>query len=58
VGRQDGKLPLAFFSYIAGGFGKSIDGQISNIVSETGIHGSAVTVSGIIGLVERHSITA
>ena len=54
----DGKMSLAFFSYIAGGFGKSIDGQIANIVRETGVHGSAVTVSGIIGMVERHSDVA
>ncbi|MCL2107963.1 MAG: hypothetical protein FWH20_01270 [Oscillospiraceae bacterium] len=54
----DGKMPLAFFSYIAGGFSKSIDGQIANIVKETGVHGSAVTVSGIIGMVEKHSVKA
>jgi hypothetical protein len=51
----DGKLPLAFFSYIAGGFGKNIDSQIADIARETGVHGSAVSVSNIIGLVERHS---
>jgi hypothetical protein len=51
----DGKLPLAFFSYIAGGFGKNIDSQIVDIARETGVHGSAVSVSNIIGLVERHT---
>ncbi|MDR2905855.1 MAG: hypothetical protein LBU73_07875 [Helicobacteraceae bacterium] len=53
----DGKLPLAFFSYIAGGFGKNIDSQIKNIVAETGVHGSAVTVSAIISMVEQHNVT-
>lgn len=46
------EYPLAFFSYIAGGFGRSIDDQIRSIVEETGVHGSAVSVSNIIKLVE------
>lgn len=46
--------PLAFFSYIAGGFGKSINAQIHSIVDETGIHGSAISVSNIIKLVELY----
>jgi len=50
----DGKKPLAFFSYIAGGFGKSIDAQIADIVRETNIHGSAVSVSNVINLVEQY----
>lgn len=45
--------PLSFFSYIAGGFGKNIDGQLKKIISETGIHGSAATVSHIIQMVEK-----
>ena len=47
------ELPLAFFSYIAGGFGSNIDSQIQKIVRETSVHGSAVSVSNIIKLVER-----
>lgn len=46
--------PLEFFSYIAGGFGINIDGQIRRIVDETGVHGSAITVSRVIQMVEKH----
>ena len=46
--------PLAFFSYIAGGFGTNINGQLKRIIDETGIHGSAVAVSYIIQMVEKH----
>ncbi len=45
--------PLAFFSYIAGGFGKHIDSQLNAITSETGISGSAMVVSNIINMIER-----
>ncbi|WP_026881459.1 restriction endonuclease FokI C-terminal domain-containing protein [Clostridium akagii] len=47
--------PLAFFSYIAGGFGKNINSQIKGIVSETTIHGSAMSVSNMIRLVENYT---
>jgi hypothetical protein len=47
------KLPLAFFSYIAGGFGNNIDSQIERIVQETSVHGSAITASNIIKMVEK-----
>lgn len=49
----NGVLPLAFFTYIAGGFGKNIDTQIRDIVEETSVHGSAVSVSNVISLVEQ-----
>lgn len=52
----DGKLPLAFFSYIAGGFGRNIDAQIADITHETSIAGSAISVSNMISLVEQNSI--
>ena len=45
--------PLAFFSYIAGGFGTNINTQLAKIIAETGVHGSAVTVSHIIQMVEK-----
>lgn len=48
------KYPLEFFSYIAGGFSKSIDGQIKSIVDETGVNGSAVSVSNMIKFVENY----
>lgn len=47
--------PLAFFSYIAGGFGNNIDGQIRSIVDATGVNGSAMTVTNVIKMVERHN---
>ena len=46
-------LPLAFFAYIAGGFGSSIDSQLGQITRATSVHGSAVTVSNIIKMVEK-----
>ena len=45
-------FPMAFFSYIAGGFGSNIDRQIGSIVSESGVHGSAVSVSNVITMAE------
>lgn len=50
----EGTYPLAFFSYISGGFGKSIGGQIQSITDETGIRGSAVNVNTVIELVKRY----
>jgi hypothetical protein len=52
-----GPLSLAFFSYIAGGFGKNINAQIQEIVSETSVCGSAVNVSNVIALVETYNDT-
>lgn len=46
------RQPLAFFNYIAGGFGNSIDNSIRNIADETGVNGSAITVSNMIKFVE------
>jgi len=51
----DGTHPLAFFTYIAGGFGKNIDAQFRDIFDETDVCGSAFSVSNIIALVERNS---
>ena len=39
--------PLAFFTYIAGGFGKNIDTQIKGIADATGVNGSAMSVSNM-----------
>ena len=44
--------PLAYFSYIASGFGSNIDKQLNNIVSATGVNGSAMSVSNMIKMVE------
>ncbi len=48
-------LPLAFFSYIAGGFGANFDGQVKDIVNATGVNGSGISVSNMIKLVECYS---
>lgn len=48
------EYPLEFFSYIAGGFGNNINSQIQGIANETGINGSAVSVSNLIKLVENY----
>ncbi|MEL5898703.1 restriction endonuclease FokI C-terminal domain-containing protein [Clostridium sporogenes] len=53
--KQGQKHPLAFFSYIAGGFGKNIDNQIKEIVDETKINGSAISVTNVIKLVEYYN---
>lgn len=48
---------LAFFSYIAGGFGSNINTQLMRIINETGVHGSAVAVSNVIHMVEKQQNT-
>mgnify|MGYP001049507790 CR=1 FL=1 len=50
----NGDLPLAFFTYIAGGFGSRINSQIKGIVDETGIHGSVINVHNMIELVQKY----
>ncbi len=47
--------PAGFFSYIAGGFGKTIDKQIKDEVNESGIHGSGINVSNFIKMIENQS---
>lgn len=49
---SDSLFPMAFFSYIAGGFGSNINKQLQQIYAETSVPGSAVSVSNIIRLVE------
>ncbi len=48
------KMPIGFFSYIAGGFGKGIDKQIQDEVRESGVHGSGITVTNFIKMIENH----
>lgn len=52
----EGEEKLAFFTYIAGGFGKNIDSQIRKIVDETDVHGSAIDVHNVISMVERNNV--
>jgi len=47
--------PLAFFSYISGGFGSNIDSQIKSISDETQVNGSAMSVTNMIRMVEKHA---
>lgn len=47
------QYPIGFFSYIAGGFGANIDKQIQDEVRESGVHGSGITVSVFIKMVEN-----
>lgn len=55
VERYSGRnAPMAFFTYIAGGFGNSIDSQIRAIAQESGVPGSAVSVANIIKMVEKN----
>lgn len=49
----DSQNPLAFFSYIAGGFGPNINAQLARIITETGVRGSAITVSTLIQMIEK-----
>lgn len=51
---SDSSAPLAFFTYIAGGFGSNINPQLQKIVDATKINGSAMTVNNMISLVEKY----
>lgn len=48
------ELPLAFFSYIGGSFGSSINSQIMQIVSDTGVNGSAMPVDILISIAQDY----
>lgn len=48
------KVPLAFFAYIAGGFGSNIDSQLKSISDEASVKGSAITVARFIDLIKIH----
>ena len=49
------EYPLAFFSYIAGSFGSNINSQISTIIRDTGISGSAMPVDIFINLAQDYA---
>jgi hypothetical protein len=49
-----GNQPLAFFSYIAGGFGRNIEAQLQQITKATKVSGSAMNVSSMIELVKTY----
>jgi hypothetical protein len=50
---SDSPYPLAFFTYIAGGFGKTFGPQLQKIQEATGINGSGINVSNMIKLIEQ-----
>ncbi len=55
IGRySEYNLPIAFFSYIAGGFISTIDRQIAAIAKDAKVHGSAITVAAFIKMTETH----
>lgn len=47
-------VPLAFFSYIAGGFNLHIEDRLSQIARETKINGSAMPIATFIRMIESH----
>ena len=49
------KLPLAFFTYIAGSFGTNINSQLSTIIHDTGVSGSAMPVDLFINLAQDYA---
>ena len=49
------KLPLAFFTYIAGSFGSNINRQLAAITGDTGISGSAMPVDLLINLAQDYA---
>lgn len=52
---SDSTYPIGYFAYIAGGFAKPIDKQIQAEVDESGVHGSCITVSNFIKMVENQT---
>ena len=48
--------PMAFFTYIAGGFGTNIDNQLFQIYAKTGVAGSAISVVNVIKMVENQEV--
>lgn len=51
---SESKTPLAFFTYIAGGFGSTINSQLKSISDESSVNGSAITVARFIDLIKLH----
>ncbi|MCR5289762.1 MAG: hypothetical protein K6E51_07210, partial [Treponema sp.] len=51
---SESKTPLAFFTYIAGGFGTTINSQLKSISDESSVNGSAITVARFIDLIKIH----
>ncbi len=54
---SDSEFPLAFFTYIAGGFCSNINSKIKIISDESSVNGSAITVLRFIELIKQHRDT-
>ena len=54
---SEGAPSLAFFSYIAGGFGPRIDEELRKITDETFIPGSAMKVDNMIELIQTYGMS-
>ncbi len=52
---SDSQYPIGFFTYIAGGFAPTINKQIISEVNESNVHGSGITVTTFIKLIERNT---
>jgi hypothetical protein len=50
----DDNLDLAFFSYVAGGFGSTIDKGIKQIASDTQVSGFGITARELIKMLREH----
>lgn len=50
------KLPLEFFSYIAGGFSNTISNPLNEVIRASHVNGSAMPVTVFIKMVENNSI--
>ena len=51
----DTEYPLAFFTYIAGSFGKNINAQVAEIKRDTNVDGSAMPVDLFINLAQDYA---
>ena len=49
------KYPIAFFTYVAGSFGKNIDNQVREIYRDTKVCGSAMPVDIFINLAQDYA---
>lgn len=50
----NGTPPLAFFTYVAGGFAPNVDAKIKSIHGSSGVPGSAMPVANLIRMIESH----
>lgn len=51
---SNSSLPMAFFTYIAGGFGPNIASQLNNITAQTRVPGSAMPIANMIEMIRKN----